>query len=424
MILFYLLIAVMPLERHPIWNRAFADVTLTKYVGVVCVLVAFFHLAQRRSAPPFLATLQARLYLLFLTFAIVIYPINGAAFDPQNTSLVSYFSFFVLMLITMILVDTPRRLYWSLVVGVASVAWTSLYSIREWVAGVRQWGPAFRPGWVAGDSNYFGVNVLLCLPVALVFLLNAKKGWQRYFFLGCILLALAATMVGASRGGLLGFVAEFLYLLAHAKRRKVYLAVLSAVVIPFLVLSPASPVKRLLSPTHSDERSSMLRITGWKVGLNMIESHPLIGIGLGRYKQVGAQYDPSGEFAREPHIAHNAYLEIAAEMGIPMLVLFLMIILATFRTLRTVRKRASAVGAESLALWSLGVQSGLVGALVAVFFVSGQYQKMFWLFISLSMCMPSLVPKRAVGSKQFTAPKHESVREPVFQVGPALVELR
>ena len=424
MFLFYLLIAVMPIERHPIWGRVFADVTMTKYLGAVCVMVAILQLARQHSAPRFLATAQAKLYLLFLALATFIYLINGATFDPQNTNLISYFSFLVLMLITMILVDNPRRLYWSLVVAVAGVAWASLYSIREWVAGVQAWGPAFRPGWVTGDSNYFGVNVLLCLPVAFTLLLNTKKLWQRAFFLGCVLLILAATMLGASRGGLLGFVAAFLFLLMHAERRKTYVAVLLAVVIPFLVFSPASPVKRLLHPTHSDQAAANFRLVGWRVGLNMIESHPLIGIGLGRYKQLGAQYDPSGEFALQPHIAHNAYMEIAAEMGLPMLVLFLMIIAATFRSLRRVRRRALIMGARSLALWSLAIQSGLVGALVAVFFVSGQYQKMFWLFISLSMCMPALVPRRAIVGKNAPVPERDLVEEPVLQMGQSLAGTR
>jgi hypothetical protein len=39
---------------------------------------------------------------------------------------------------------------------------------------------------------------------------------------------------------------------------------------------------------------------------------------------------------------------------------------------------------------ALSLQAGLLGSAVAIIFVSGQYQKMLWLIIFLSMCMPAI----------------------------------
>ena len=40
---------------------------------------------------------------------------------------------------------------------------------------------------------------------------------------------------------------------------------------------------------------------------------------------------------------------------------------------------------------ALALQAGLLGSAVAIFFVSGQYQKLLWLTVFLSVCMPGIV---------------------------------
>ena len=74
----------------------------------------------------------------------------------------------------------------------------------------------------------------------------------------------------------------------------------------------------------------------------MLKQHPFFGVGLGNYKAVVVNYDTTGLVAADPHIAHNAYLEIGAEMGIPALIVYLFFLGATFRSLETTRKRALA----------------------------------------------------------------------------------
>jgi len=422
-IFFYLLISIMPLENHPIWQARLADVTIIKYLGLVCVLVAFVHLAQRHSLPDYFATAQFRWFLLFIALATANFVIKGANFGIQDAPVIVYVSFLLLMVITITIVDTLPRLYWCLATAAASVAWASLYSIREWVHGYRQWGATFRPGWVTGDANYFGVNVALCLPITFILFLYAKQQWKRVFFLGCLLLTLLASTLGASRGGFLGLLVGFFYLISHSKRKARNIGVMLALLLPLLILSPNSPLRRMFRSNDSDDSGAKARLISWNIGLKMVAANPILGVGLGRYKQVGATYDSTGEFTLKPHIAHNAYLEIASEMGLPALLVFLTVIATTFHTLRKVRRRALAVGAEPLAKWILGIEAGLIGALVAIFFVSGQYQKMFWVMISFSMCMPALVPKWSAAKRE--PPTQEQVdEEPGLQVGSALIEMR
>jgi hypothetical protein len=77
-------------------------------------------------------------------------------------------------------------------------------------------------------------------------------------------------------------------------------------------------------------------------------------------------------------------------MGLPALLVFLGILFFSYLTLGRVRVRA--IRARQPFVWqaALGLQAGLLGSAVAIFFVSGQYQKLLWLAIFLSMCIPAL----------------------------------
>ena len=75
----------------------------------------------------------------------------------------------------------------------------------------------------------------------------------------------------------------------------------------------------------------------------MIEDHPIFGVGLDNYRIAAQTYVdstniPVGETGIR--VAHNSYLEIAAEMGLPALFIFLGILVSSFRTLGQVYRAA------------------------------------------------------------------------------------
>ena len=77
-------------------------------------------------------------------------------------------------------------------------------------------------------------------------------------------------------------------------------------------------------------------------------------------------------------------------MGLPALFVFLGILISSYLTLGRVRARAFRAKQPFVWQTALGLQAGLLGSAVAIFFVSGQYQKLLWLAIFLSMCMPAI----------------------------------
>ncbi len=60
----------------------------------------------------------------------------------------------------------------------------------------------------------------------------------------------------------------------------------------------------------------------WKTASQVVADHPFTGVGLGNYSLA---VKPSASY-REPIYAHSLYLDIAAELGLPALLVFLTLI--------------------------------------------------------------------------------------------------
>jgi O-antigen ligase len=299
----------------------------------------------------------------------------------------SYISFPLFFFITLTLVDSLRRLRTVLLVAVGSVGFASAHVVREW----QKYGGfgTYRPGYVTGDANYYSLSALLCVPIAFYLMGSRQRPWERWFCGGCLALTMLGLTAAASRGALLGLLAAMVFACVVSRRRAQMLKLAFGVVLPLLMFSPSSPLSRLLHPDHSDQESSDTRLALWQAGLRMVRAHPVTGVGLGNFKWVVQRYDAPGESLG--NIAHNTYVEVAAEMGLPGFVLWIGLLASTWRALTRVRRQTRDVPAADLVhRAALALQAGLVGFLVATFFVSATQQKLFWLVVFLVMCLPAL----------------------------------
>ena len=387
MTVFYILIFLMPLENHPLWSKSVGGLTFFKYLGLACFLFAVFHLFKRRGPPIFFRTWQSRFFVTFVTIAICSFFSKSLAVvgvDP----ILSCVSFLLLFFITLTVVDSLNRLNWVLMAYVGSVAFASLYVIREWQKD--GFGES-RPGWIVGDPNGFGVIASLCLPVAFCLMLEKRQRWERLFYAGALFLTLVAVIAGASRGGFLGLLAGFFWIVLKSRRSMRNLVLASVIILPASLLLPSSPVPRLLHPSWTDVLAVNSRTAAWKGGIGMIVRHPFFGVGLGNFELLVLQYE-TGEFMVQS-VAHNTYLEIAAELGIPALVIFLALFLSSFLCLEKVRRQSAQLRIRFLEVAARGIEGGLAGYLVSAFFVSSEHEKGLWLLIFVSMCLPPLVKR-------------------------------
>ena len=419
MIFFYLLISVMPLVRHPLWARFWGELTMIKYVGAACLLYALFYLVTRRKMPSFLGTRQARWFLIFYVIAMVSYFTKGKDPALELSPFMSLTSFLILFFVTLSVVDSWRRFRWSILVAVGSIAFASLFVVREWQQFHTVYSN-FRPGWVVGDANYFTISALLCSPLAFYLAWGRGPRWERLFCMGCLTVTLVAVMLAASRGGLLGLLAAFLFVVWNSRQRLRNLGLITAMLVPVVLLAPSSPLRRFLNPSYSDQRSTERRISLYKAGLRMASDNPGLGVGLGNFKMKVNEYAGTNERLRR--LAHNSYIEIAAEMGFPGLFAFLAVLFWSFHSLGRVRRRNLRSGPRLLREATLGIQAGLLGCSVSIFFVSAQYQKLLWLMVFLSMCVPSLAAKARRKAGELSEPSEGPGPEPQSEKLPSAGE--
>lgn len=412
MIFFYLLVTVLPLTVHPVWSMFVGDLTVVKYLGFVCVLYAAAELMTQPRSVDFFRTWQARLFLGFMALVTVSYLAHSGRVALELSPFMVCLSLAMMFFATLILVNSLTRLRWTLVAGIGGLAFASLYVLREFQKYYSPNTP-MRPGYVVGDPNYFTLSAVLCIPLAFALMQERRPRWLRPFAVTCLITMILAVTVAASRGGFLGLLTSFFFVLWRSKQRARNFVVLACLIVPLSVVAPISPLARLVSPSRSDGEAKDTRYVLWGAGLSMFQENWLTGVGVGLFKSQAPAYQEPGS-RKVQAIAHNTYIQLAAELGVVGIVVFLAVLVAAFRSLQRTAAQALRLRFSLLYHSATGIQGGLVGYTVGAFFVSAEYQRLLWFMIFVSICLSELTRqllKRAAREPQ--RPRRETPAAPV-----------
>ncbi|SFW78154.1 O-antigen ligase family protein [Amycolatopsis australiensis] len=200
---------------------------------------------------------------------------------------------------------------------------------------------------------------------------------------GIVLVAGAAATF--SRGGALGLAAAGGWLLL----RRVLswrvlaaagLAVVALGALAFLVARPqferALGEKSYIAASNVDTRE--LR---WQAAARMLAAHPVLGVGPGGFREHYAAESHNAEVDEQTPVAHDMYLEVAAELGLPGFALFAGVIaVAAVASERTVR-----LGRGSQRTEAVAIQASLLSVLVTSTFLSEQYYLPLWSLAALAV---------------------------------------
>jgi O-antigen ligase len=89
--------------------------------------------------------------------------------------------------------------------------------------------------------------------------------------------------------------------------------------------------------------------------------------------------------------AHSVYVGTLAELGIPGLVLFLGVMLASIRQLVRTAKRAREAGSTFVASVASALVLSLLGWMVAATFLSTETSRSLWALLGIALALPKLV---------------------------------
>lgn len=181
------------------------------------------------------------------------------------------------------------------------------------------------------NHNFLAGYLVIGISLALaLFLFNKGTLQKRLPFLLLLLLPLTCFILAKSRGGLLSLMAALLILiLAALKRKKRWLLTILSLLIILLLFTPNPMIKRLIHIGEEDPHAYE-RLLVWKATLDIIRDHPLLGTGLGTFRDYYPQYQPQIGF-RTAGFAHNEYLQYGAELGLIGLALVLWFLILFFK---------------------------------------------------------------------------------------------
>jgi O-antigen ligase len=268
-------------------------------------------------------------------------------------------SLIVYALISQLLVSTLRfrQHLWLCVLSGIVIATIALRSGAT-VEGYRIAGAT---AGIAANPNDLALTLNLFLPFGLVLCRTASK-LGRLLASTFVLLSLAAILLSFSRAGFLtlGTVGVLFFVRAIRQRGFRALAGLAAVALVVSLLAPTGYGSRMSTILdHEGEASAETRFANMTRAVRVTLEHPILGVGLGQ--NILALNAAGGWWS----IVHNVYLQIAADLGLPALVVFLILFGRLVRQVRRVqaqpasgpigRQLASMASATEISLWAYAV---------------------------------------------------------------------
>lgn len=370
-----------------------------KLVGGAMLAILALRLLLRQSPFHDLRSNLWRLLILFLlcTALSLVYS------ERPDASLGNLRELFIGMVLFPIVLLTLREfdLFWLcrlVVLGVATTCLLSLLSKNHEVGG--------RAIGLLRDANYFALLIAVALPLSALLILQERRAGARLLWLFSLPLLGTGLVKTDSRSGLLVVVVVALIGLWHHRSRLGWLRpkhfgflVLGfALLLPTLVaVLPSTYLERIATLSSlgegidpQEDPSLGRRASYVTVGEAMITAKPWFGSGPGtfpyHYATTGyaSAYSAGLEVPDLFRRAHNTYLEVFSEFGVPAGLLFVgMIVLALYNFHRAGRLW-SAQGQQRRG--DLAVHLGLSLLVVSLFmaFLSIPNHKYFWALMALS----------------------------------------
>ncbi|HEY1833123.1 MAG TPA: O-antigen ligase family protein [Solirubrobacteraceae bacterium] len=289
-----------------------------------------------------------------------------------------------------------EQLLWVVIAFVAGAALSSAIGLLH-TADERLTG-------TIGDANEEAAVLVAGLMLAAGLAAGYKRGSPQRMWAALAGVFIFAGLLGTvSRGGLVasGFALAAGAIFGGRWRRQAFVALLAGAVLVggyFAVLAP------LEARQHFSSSDTTGRADLWKVGWSMFQAHPALGVGAGNFQDASVRYvNRSGPLTRAdlivdvPHVAHNVYLELLDDLGVPGLLAFLATAIAAISIAQLAASRYERAGDTQLELLARLMILAMIGMLAADFFISDQFSKQLWLLFALPPALLALAPRPAAG---------------------------
>jgi O-antigen ligase len=315
------------------------------------------------------------LVLLLLATGLLSVPLAlepGKAFD----TFVEFFKVVLIFILMVNVVRTETRLktLWILVLVATWIL--CINAVNDYRLGKLELQGLRIKGSIGGmfdNPNDLALHLVTMFPLALA----SRYLLMKIIYFATALLIVAGIVVTFSRGGFLALMAASLVLIWKLVRSSRWLLppVAAALVVLFMLFAPGSYKARL---STSDDDSAMTRFDDFKRSLFVAARHPVVGVGMGNYIL----------FSNSNKASHNAYTQVAAEMGVAALAFYILFIVAPLKRLRGIERRSFETKSERRFYYAAAaLQASLIGYMVASFFASVAFLWYIYYLVGYAVCL-------------------------------------
>lgn len=352
------------------------------FEGVLALSFAFQVAVGRRKF--FLGSAQHALILLLTLWVVVSLLISGHVHEENLEALRN------LVLVRVLIFILLTNILWSeaslkRLVGLITVSNVGLVAAsiatRMGVFGAEKQVISqrmLRTSALVQNPNNLAFDLTTMLILAVFTYLYVKSRWLKGLMLALAIVDAGVILSTLSRSGFISLVVVLVFMFFKLPRRTRLVAASLIVFLGLGLVAGSNIVKRF-------ERINQLReVDRYKlamVGLNASMDNPFFGVGLGNYLRHFEEYNH--QQLKRPMPTHNMYVNLAAEMGLPALLVYLALLATTWWGLRRMDaalKRSGRSGSFDH-IFNVAAQCFLVN--LCVFGLSGDVEFEYSVFIML-----------------------------------------
>jgi O-antigen ligase len=291
--------------------------------------------------------------------------------------------FFALIVVLATSARVIQNLVWSLLLGIGVLGIFTIGGSAA-VSGRAAAGTIY-------DPNDTAMIMVLTLPLA-AFAAVGLRGVGRVVAAGVVVVCVLATIMTVSRGGFVGlaFICVLLLFRLGTARLAPRLMILGATVALLAVAAPAqywTRMSTIWNPTGGkyDQTGVFSRVEVWQQGLRLFMENAVIGVGVGMYEAAeGLSHGGRGKWSA----AHNSFIQIATELGIGGLVLFLCLLVLSIRNARRVLHASRETDESQQLGWvAAALEISLYAYIVLGFALSQAYSAMLFFLLAITTAL-------------------------------------
>ncbi|WP_456377122.1 O-antigen ligase family protein [Thiolapillus sp.] len=309
----------------------------------VTLIISF--LLWSTSANKILDAPQFVLLALLFLFAPFTVAVAGVGLSLALDSLVELIPLYLTFLLIAATALSRKRMHIMMWLVTGGAVLMSVHGIQQIYTGVGWTGETTESGRIRyidifNDPNDVGLSLVVAIPIAAYLFHHYKSLLLKIFLLICIGIILYGIKLTDSRGTVLAL-AAILGVYSWRRFGMFKTLFISTLILPLLFL--ANSRMDTISP---GEESAYGRIDAWYQGIHMLLGNPVTGVGSRMFVEHHSK------------TAHNSYILVLAELGIPGYFLWFSYFGTCFMMMYLLQKKARF---KKIPTWQLLVEDRLAG---------------------------------------------------------------